>query len=147
MRNDREYAHRWLQDLIGWIAGLLNLMSKVFGGGCYITSAVVNHKGLDDKSNEMELLRLFRDTYILENNNPEVVTDFFEYQKTAPTIINWINSRVDSELIWNYVWIYVCEVISLINCQKYEEAYSLFKMRTLSLRKDILLSKHIDRQT
>ncbi len=143
MRNDRDYAHRWLQDLIGWIAGLMGLMSKICGAGCYITSAVVEFKGLGDQSQEMLLLRQFREEYIEDSHIPERTTDLEHYYVIGAVLRNWIDSRADRVAIWEYVWCYVSRVINLIRESRGDEAYSLFRNRTLALRWDVLGGLHL----
>lgn len=143
MNNDRDYAHSWLQDVIGWITALWGILSKVFsGGGCYITTAVVERKGLDDKSPEMEKLRKFRKEYILDSNNPELLNDLEQYYIIGQIIVRWANSRYDSNQIWDYISKFVFEVVDFVDCEEYERAYLHFKKKTLNIQKDILANKH-----
>ena len=138
MSNDKDYAHSWLQDAIGWIAALWDIMSRIFTGGCYITTAVVLHKGLSDSSKEMTALRLFRDKYLSDSQDINLREDLKEYYVLGQIIVNWVNSREDSNEIWDYISLYIFDVISLINNSKYDEAYHLFKKKTLSIKKDVL---------
>lgn len=142
MRNDRGYAHSWLQDLIGWIIGLMDLMSRIFSGGCYITSAAVEFRGLGDSSPEMQTLRRFRHEYIESSGIAERMVDLEEYYVIGAVLRNWINSRADRENIWAYVWDYVAEVISLAEAHSYAQAYALFRRRTLTLRFDVFGGLH-----
>lgn len=54
MRNDHDYAHAWLQYRIDWIVALWDIMSKIFTGGCYITSAIVTFRKQRDDSLNIE---------------------------------------------------------------------------------------------
>ncbi len=141
MYNDRDYAHRWLQSLIGWIIGLMDLMSRIFSGGCYITSAVVAYRGLADDSPEMGLLRTLRERF-RESADMTQRYDLDSYSIIGPVLRNWINSRRDAVLIWEYVWLYIKEVIVLVRQEEYEAAYMVFKERTLRLRWDVLCGRH-----
>lgn len=143
MTNDRNYAHSWLQDVIGWITALWGILSKVFtGGGCYITTAVVERKGFDDNCNEMVKLRKFRKEYILESKNPELLNDLNEYYIIGQMIVRWANSRYDANQIWDYISKYVFKVAELAENNNYEQAFSYFKERTLNIQRDILINKH-----
>lgn len=142
MQNDRDYAHSWLQDLIGWIIGLMDLMSRIFSGGCYITSAVVAHHGLADTGREMTSLRKFREQYIFGSGETGRVSDYEEYLIIGGFLRSWINSRQDAALIWDFVSEYVLQTVSLAESGAEREAYDLFKSRTRSLRMDVITGVH-----
>ncbi|HWR83970.1 MAG TPA: hypothetical protein VN285_11770 [Candidatus Deferrimicrobium sp.] len=142
MANDRDYAHSWLQSLIGWIVGLIDLISRIFSGGCYISSAVVAFKGLDDSSPQMRLLRQLREEYIFSGGVAARLHDLDKYYVIGAVLSKWVESRADSSEIWEYVWQYVQETADLVQSGRLEEAYSLFKLRTLRLRWDILRGLH-----
>ncbi len=143
MNNDRNYAHSWLQDVIGWIVALWDILLRVFGsGGCYITTAVVQKKGLDDDSIEMKKLRKFRKEYILESNKESLLKDLQEYYILGQIIVRWADSRYDSKEIWEYISNFVFHVIDLIDQDNYKEAYKYFKKRTLNIYQDVLLNCH-----
>jgi hypothetical protein len=140
--NDREYAHSWLQDAIGWIMALWDIISKIFSGGCYITTVVVERKGFNDDSTEMILMRKFRKEYIFDSQNDSRSTDLEQYYLLGQCIIRWVNSRSDANQIWDYISEYVFSFIELIKTHEFEKAYHFFKERTLNIRNDILTEKH-----
>lgn len=142
MNNDREYAHSWLQSVIGWIVGLMPLISKIFTGDCFLTSAVAAFKGLDDGGPEMTLLRQFREDYIFRSQSSRRQRDLDEYYLVGSILRRWIGSRADYEDIWEYVWNYVDEVLALLRGRRYTMAYRQFKLRTLALRWDVLGGLH-----
>ncbi len=141
MRNDRDYAHSWLQDLIGWITGLMSLMSTIVGG-CFITSAAVRHCGLGDDCQEMAMLRSLRDEFMIDSGSPTRLRDLEEYQIVGGALARWVDSRYDSSQIWDYVSGYVFETVDHIKAGRFGQAYDVFKSRTLRLRKDVLLGAH-----
>ena len=67
-------------------------------GGCFLTSACVETRGLADNCHELTVLRSFRDTYLKCRANGEA--DISEYYRYAPTIVERINSssNKDAEL-------------------------------------------------
>ncbi len=140
--NDDNYAHDWLQNLIGWIVKLMSLLSTI-RGGCYITSSVVSFLGLPDDGEEMTAFRDFRKRTIYLSDNPDRKQDLDDYYIVGLRLVNWANSRYDSNAIWKYVSSYVMEFLSLINRGADDDAYTFFKTKTLSLELDVLLGKHL----
>jgi len=53
---------------------------------CYLTTACVKYKGLDDDCEELTVLRYFRDTYLMEKPNGKAMIDM--YYKQAPCILH-----------------------------------------------------------
>ena len=143
MYNDRQYAHDWLQDVIGWILDLIDFIGIIFSGGCYLTTVIVKRRGLDDKSYEMQNLREFREKYLRNSKSKLRRKMLQEYNIVGPYLINWINSRYDSEKIWQYVSKYIDNVLDLIDKHEYKKAYYIFLTRTLKLKRNVLLSKHL----
>ena len=142
MKNDKNYAHSWLQNTIGWVIGLMDIISKIWRGGCYVTSALVQHKGFDDNCEIMQKIRLFRKEHIINNNVPEKINDLERYYFEGQILVRWIEARHDADLIWNYVDTYIRTFVKMIDNKRYNEAYILFKNKTLNLQKDVFLGKH-----
>lgn len=71
-------------------------------GGCFITSACVKANGLPDNCYELEILRLYRDTYIL--NLPQGNILIKEYYQNAPKIVTAINKNLRQKEI--YIWLF-----------------------------------------
>ncbi|MCD7957295.1 MAG: hypothetical protein LUG93_16430 [Lachnospiraceae bacterium] len=67
------------------------------GGGCYITTACVEYKGLADDCHEMTVLRQFRDKLSAEDENLHVLME--EYYEKAPRIVERINADCDRDSI------------------------------------------------
>lgn len=71
--------------------------------GCFITSACVESKGLHDNCMELEILRSFRDGYVLALTDGKRL--IHEYYSEAPKIVNRINQDTRRKEIYN--WLYV----------------------------------------
>lgn len=105
--------------------------------GCYITTACVEAKGLDDNCYELSILRNYRDTYL--KNKPDGMKEISEYYRVAPQIVESINRREDATVIWDAVYkTIILPCISFIEKSKYEEAYELYKASTLDLKSKYL---------
>lgn len=64
-------------------------------GGCFLTTACTEAKGLPDNCIELETLRHFRDNYMM--NTPDGKADIAHYYKMAPSIVNAINNSPDAK--------------------------------------------------
>lgn len=95
-------------------------------GGCYLTTACVEQRGLPDDCMELMTLRSFRDTYMRKTETG--VKDIEEYYQTAPKIVDAIaqSSRADEvyEQMYNDI---IQPCVSLIHEGKNEEAYKKYK--------------------
>lgn len=69
------------------------------GGGCYLTTACVEHKGLADDCSQLESLRKFRDTIVQEDD--VLRGKILEYYRTAPIIVQQINQSENSIEVYN----------------------------------------------
>ena len=69
---------------------------------CYITTAVCESQGKPDDCYELELLRDYRDSYLLSTKEGEALVN--EYYDIAPTIVNRINRSEGSARIYEEIW-------------------------------------------
>ena len=99
---------------------------------CYITTAVCESLGKGDNCYELNLLRNYRDNYLVNTSMGKELVD--EYYDIAPTIVNRINKRDDAAKVYESIWNqYLSSCVSLIEedkldecCEKYTEmVYSL----------------------
>lgn len=103
-------------------------------GGCYLTSACVQAKGLPDDCYELSTLRRFRDEYL--RSRPNGAADICEYYHTAPAIVEKIKQLPNTlevlEKIHNEL---VAPCVNLIEAGKNEEAYIRYRNYTKMLHK------------
>jgi len=88
--------------------------SQNASGGCYLTTACCEYKGLPDDCEELEVLRKFRDEYV-----PAVLV--VEYYKTAPSIVPMLT---DKEL--EYIYGVVTDCVKDIKNGKKESALNRY---------------------
>ncbi|MCI8599575.1 MAG: hypothetical protein HFJ10_14230 [Lachnospiraceae bacterium] len=69
---------------------------------CYITTAVCESQGKPDDCYELQLLRDYRDHYLLSTEEGEALVR--EYYNIAPTIVNRIGRLTDSQAIYEEIW-------------------------------------------
>lgn len=92
---------------------------------CYITTAVCETFGKPDDCYELTLLRNYRDTYLMEQEDGEEIIR--EYYDLAPTIVKHINRKENSGEIYKSIWTdYLSPCIQMIENGRQEECKSLY---------------------
>ena len=107
-------------------------------GGCYLTSACVEARGLADNCKELTTLRHFRDTYIRQQ--PQGYADVARYYATAPRIVEAIketgeNARLAFDKIYREM---VIPCVELIEKGELQTAYQRYKDYALMLETQYL---------
>lgn len=101
-------------------------------GGCYLTTACVTARGMEDDCYELNTLRAFRDTYL--KGTTEGRQDIAEYYRCAPRIVEHINKTDHSSDVWNEIYEkMISPCVSFIEAQQYKEAHILYKSYMLKL--------------
>lgn len=69
---------------------------------CYITTAACRYRGMSDDCEELNLLRVYRDTWMMKQPyGPEMIHDYYD---VAPSIVKHIGKRDDAALIYDDMW-------------------------------------------
>lgn len=102
-------------------------------GGCYLTSACVEAKGMADDCKQLQTLRNFRDLYLRATVGGE--KEIAEYYLIAPQIVEKIKSHNDNNAIFKRIYEELIEpCVSFIEQGNYEKAHELYKKYTLLLK-------------
>lgn len=102
-------------------------------GGCYLTSACVEAKGLADDCKQLQSLRNFRDGYLRGTEGGE--KEIAEYYLVAPKIVENIKKRNDSIDIFETIYEELIEpCVSFIEQGNNNQAHELYKEYTLRLK-------------
>lgn len=99
---------------------------------CYLTTACMRHmhENFDDNCEELAILRKFRDAFVPKE-------DIEHYYKTAPIIVDAINSVKNSNHIYDYIYENVINVcVTEIKNGNYDFAYNRYKNSILSLEEE-----------
>lgn len=92
---------------------------------CYITTAVCETFGKPDDCYELNLLRDYRDGYLMSQPDGEEL--IHEYYDVAPTIVKRIGKRSDKKQIYRKVWEdYLRPCITMIENQELESCRELY---------------------
>lgn len=101
-------------------------------GGCYLTSACVEAKGLPDDCQELQTLRAFRDTYLAHQTGGQ--EEIAEYYRIAPAIVETINLLPNADEVWNTVYAELVQpCVERIHAGELEAAHRRYKAYSLQL--------------
>lgn len=104
---------------------------------CYITTAVCEMQDKTDNCYELEMLRSYRDEYLIFQPEGEQVVR--EYYDIAPTIVNRINKSGKAKEIYGNIYeTYIIPCLSLIEEGKPEECQSVYVEMVRTLQKEYL---------
>lgn len=95
------------------------------GGGCFLTTACVTHKGLPDDCAELETLRQYRDQLVQEDE--AFRSKVLEYYRNAPLILQQIEQTGESDRIYDQLYedmIKPC--VNLLEAGRQDEAKDLY---------------------
>lgn len=106
--------------------------------GCFITTACVTSQGLPDDCYELQVLRKFRDTYVVAQLGGKKLLD--EYYITAPLIVEQINKQRNAVAIYQELYKNIQEAVKLIEQMMHTEAFNLYCLIVNDLKKKILAS-------
>lgn len=107
---------------------------------CYITTAACQYRGMDDSCEELDLLRAYRDTYMMEQ--PEGEQLIHDYYDVAPSIVKHINRRADSGQIYDDLWErFIGPCIEDIREGRMEECLTTYTDMVLKMKDRYFLSR------
>lgn len=93
--------------------------------GCYITTACIEYKGLEDDCYILRRLRYFRDTYMMSTERGARLVEL--YYQTAPDLIRQINKLPNKSSIYEIIYSnYLLRAVTLINTGSLDEAETLY---------------------
>lgn len=105
---------------------------------CYITTAVCESLGKEDDCMELNLLRRYRDQYLMHSEEGAKIIE--GYYDIAPTIVNRINKQADSAGIYQEIWeCYLKKCVSLIQSDRKEECKEVYSSMVNYLTKEYVI--------
>ena len=105
------------------MAEKLNSEDDDSSGGCFLTMACCENKGLPDDCYELEVLRDFRDNYMMSEHYEEVT----RYYEQAPGIVAAVNRLPNAKFIWNETYDKIVIAVDMIERGEQEKAFELYK--------------------
>lgn len=102
-------------------------------GGCYLTTACVEHRGLPDDCHALQTLRQFRDNWL--KNQPGGLAEIAEYYRIGPAVVDGIEHHERrTEILEQLGTELVDPCVKLIEEGQFEEAHALYQNCTLQLK-------------
>ena len=94
--------------------------------GCFITTACMYSKGLQDDCSELQLFRRFRDEWLAnQSEGPELIA---QYYSIAPDIVEKLNQRKDAKKIYDDLYLCFIEpCLKFIVHEEYEKALDIYR--------------------
>ena len=102
-------------------------------GGCYLTTACVTYRGMDDDCEILTKLRAFRDGYMASRDGGK--KDIVQYYDVAPRIVEAIDKLGENARRSAYDGIFnvISECVTMIDSGDNEGAYAAYKGMALEL--------------
>ena len=119
----RDYAPQWYDGST----------SSGDPGGCFLTGACVQHKGLPDDCAELTELRHFRDSVLKATDEGQLLVE--EYYRIAPAIVEQIERAADKDRIYDGIYQTVQSCLSAIRNKEYDRAVTQYRDMVNSLRR------------
>ena len=121
-------------------SAITNLKRKLDAGSssswCFITTACVRSRGLEDDCEELMLLRNFRNTYLLGlEQGSDIIA---QYYKIAPAIVASINKSPDAKEIYDSLYHVIRLCVEKIKQDRNEETFHIYKQMIMDLMRQYL---------
>lgn len=101
-------------------------------GGCFLTSACCQYKGLSDNCYELTALREFRNNYLMNSDSGTTLVN--EYYSIAPELVEKINRREDQDDIYEAIYTTVCRVVDMLGEKDYDKAIETYREMVLGIQ-------------
>ena len=103
------------------------------GGGCFLTTACCEYKGLPDDCYELETMRKFRDNYIVKQSYGEKLIK--DYYTEAPLIVDKINNSENKEEILEKMYQKIIDIVKMVDAAQNDQAIIHYMMLLHDLSK------------
>lgn len=105
-------------------------------GGCYLTTACCEFKGLPDDCYELTVMRNFRDTYLKAQPYGEALIK--HYYEDAPALVKYIDNHSSRTAIYQDIYTKVQEIVKLVETSENEKAIIQYMYMVHNLYRDML---------
>lgn len=96
--------------------------------GCFLSTAACNYKGLPDDCQELEILRGFRDSYLMSSDEGTAMVEHYYF--VAPEIAERLTDPTELELVWQVI----CRCVEAVQSKHYELATNEYRAMVYSLQ-------------
>ena len=100
-------------------------------GGCFLTTACVEHASLSDDCHELQQLRNFRDSYVMQLPDGQAILE--RYYAESPRILNHIMKSPDYGQVLSSIFETVRKSVQAIETENNEAAFLYYSQMFLNL--------------
>lgn len=113
------------------------------GSNCFLSTACLTARNLPDNCTELQVLRKFRDEYVLSQaQGPELVATYYSL---APRVVRAIHARPDAREIYESIYAeLVRPCVDLIAAERFEDALKRYRRITQNLCRRFLTSDYTE---
>ncbi|MBI2928070.1 MAG: hypothetical protein HYY24_20545 [Verrucomicrobia bacterium] len=110
--------------------------SSSSSGGCFLTTACLEHAHLPDDCQELQTMRRFRDEYI--RGLPDGATLLEDYYRVAPRIVQRIKSQADPDEAFGHLLVALRQAVALVEAGHKPEALDVCTREFTKLKEKYL---------
>ena len=110
---------------------LIDSFTATFVGGCYLTSATVQYKGLLDDGPELTAMRALRDYYKGDVYYDNLIAEYYE---SSVAIIQGIDSSLDPSIDYEFIYQSVLKVKDFVDQSMWVEGWNEYYNAYLTLK-------------
>jgi len=103
------------------------------GGGCFITTACVEHYHLADNCYQLKALRKFRDKTLIRSSNGKKLIS--RYNLIAPIIVSHLKQDKEKDTIFSYVLKEIDKACVLLESKNHKGAVAIYRKTVKLLAK------------
>jgi Domain of unknown function (DUF4157) len=103
---------------------------------CYITTACMLSRGLEDDCEELMVLRFFRDDYLLKRRNGKELVEI--YYRYSPKIVEAIDKKADAAAIYESLYDVIRSCVHAIKKGNNDYAYETYCAMVIRLKEEYL---------
>lgn len=105
---------------------------------CFLTTACVHHYGLADNCYELETLRKYRDSYLMQHATGKALVK--DYYALAPSILKQISTHPKKEKYYTYIYNRVLSSCRAIEDKQFEQARRIYQGMVVYLKGQVLVA-------
>lgn len=99
------------------------------GGGCFITTAVCSGTGLPDNCEELEVLRNFRSTYMMQDEaHVALVRQYYSQAPKLCKVLDTLPVETQAQLYSSLLTLFIRPAVAAIKLGKLVEALDMYKL-------------------
>ncbi len=102
-----------------------NFKLKGSSGGCFLTAACCNYKGLSDNCEQLTVLRRYRDEQLAKTEEGQQLIK--QYYSVAPEIVQAIEASDNKENTYEYIFSIIEQCVQLIKSKDFNQTLQTYK--------------------